>query len=44
MERPKKPDSFDAFMKLSKEQKELWLLIDKCERRLVEIEEENRQS
>lgn len=43
MKRPERPDSLAAFLALSKEEKELWIKIDKAERRLLEIRETKKE-
>ena len=39
MKRPVRPSSLDEFLKLSPEEKKLWLAIDKAEARLMAIAE-----
>lgn len=39
MKRPVRPDSMLAFLALSRREKELWWVIDKAERSLLDIQE-----
>ena len=43
MKRLEPPDSISAFLALSREEKELWAMIDKAETKLREILEKRRK-